>query len=67
MAHHPSALPPNIFGGTVGGICALGRDAYLGGDPGGGERLRMSQNAMRRLSYYLLVLLTLYASLAGAA
>lgn len=30
------------------------------------ERTRMSRPAMQRLSFYLLVLLTLYASLAGA-
>ncbi|WP_170162083.1 hypothetical protein [Paracoccus siganidrum] len=31
------------------------------------ERKPMSRNAMQRLSFYLLVLLALYASLAGAA
>ena len=31
------------------------------------ERNAMSRNAMQRLSFYLLVLLTLYAALAGAA
>ena len=30
------------------------------------ERSLMSRNAMQRLSFYLLILLTLYASLAGA-
>lgn len=30
------------------------------------ERISMSRKAMQRLSFYLLVLLTLYASLAGA-
>lgn len=36
-------------------------------DTGQRERTIMSRKAVQRLSFYLLVLVTLYASLAGAA
>ncbi|MDO5706605.1 MAG: hypothetical protein Q4G49_16265, partial [Paracoccus sp. (in: a-proteobacteria)] len=46
------------FQSPRGCLCCAGQQRH--------ERNRMSRNAMQRLSFYLLIGLTLYASLGGA-
>lgn len=63
----PSGAEPDIRNAILpAGLCNPPPCTDISSERHLPERNRMSRNAMQRLSFYLLVLVTLYASLAGA-